>query len=42
MTLTFTLLSGRCGGSPKPWREIDETQVERSPAVTMEEAPRWT
>jgi hypothetical protein len=41
MILTFTHLSGRCGGGPKRWREIDETQVERSPAATKE-AHRWT
>ncbi len=42
MTLTFSHLSSRCGGGPKPWREIDGTQVERAPAATKEEAHRWT
>ena len=39
----MTYLAGRCDGAAQPRREIDDAQVERSSAVTMEEeGTRWT
>ncbi len=39
---TFTRLSGRGAVGLKSTWEIDEAQVELSPAVTMEKEVRWT